>query len=367
MVSCILVFVPRSPANSCEEQPDLGAFTTVFRALNHLQPPRSFAIPGAGQNSPSQSSVPITSEADSDAPGRIIAAYLAPTSASEGEEDDNEDEEESVSASEEEDDELSGSGSDTEGEPEGRVVEIEGFSDVDADGQPSLGYLDEALSFIAAERVRYAAQRDKGMTAESAWKHVIEPKRKRRRKKPKSGSGVTETTTEDDGGGLSCSSLDIQLTASFPFHKSTPGTPPKEKRQQRKAAAAERMLLRHSKSTPNLDISASPSLDPRAIQLRSLMNKLRFIFPEDSATLSAILSNDFAGGLTPGPMPQPQDTLIHVFIDQYVTSLSVVCALTDLSSQFKYLNRPLNVFKAVSPQFPAETEANVPCRPFPDT
>lgn len=215
---------------------------------------------------------------------------------------------------------MSGSGSDTEGEPEGRLVEIEGYSDVDADGQPSLA-LEEALSFIASERVRYAAQRDKGLTAESAWKHVIEPKRKRRRKKSKSGSTVTDTTgteatTEDDTGVLSCSSLDIQLTASLPVHKPVKDPSTKERRLLRKAAAAERKLLRHSKSTPNLDSLASVSLNPRVIQLRSLIHKLRLLFPEDSAGLSAILSNDFAGGSTLGPIPRPEDTLIHVFIDQ---------------------------------------------------
>ncbi|KAF7980053.1 hypothetical protein HWV62_39824 [Athelia sp. TMB] len=293
-----------------DEQPDLGAFTVVFRALNNLQPPRSFAIPGAGEHSPSLSSAPITSEADSDAPGRIIAAYLGVTSASEEDDEDDDDEDESVSGSEDED-EVSGSGSDTEGEPEGRLVEIEGYSDVDADGQPSLG-LEEALSFIASERERYAAQRDKGSTADSDWKHVIEPKRKRRRKKSKNGSTVTETTTEDDTGGLSCSSLDIQLTASLPVLKTVKDPAAKERRLLRKI---ERKLLRRSKSTLKLDSVASATLDPHVIQLRSLTHKLRHLFPEDSAALSAVLSNNFAGSSTLGPIPQPHDTLIHVFID----------------------------------------------------
>jgi hypothetical protein len=76
------------------------------------------------------------------------------------------------------------SGSNTEGErSEARTVEIEDMSDIeDLDGlgdQPSLGYLDEALSYLAAERARFAAQREagvvvsKGPTSESAWRHVI--------------------------------------------------------------------------------------------------------------------------------------------------------------------------------------------------
>ena len=139
------------------ELPDLGAFTTVCRALSHLQPPLRtlpipIQIPGTESNAISHS------EGDS-----IIAAYLVSRSK-------NQDTEEDLSSDY---GSGSGSGSDTEGEHEGRLVEI---------GQPSLGYLDEALSFIASERARYAAQRDKGVSSDSAWRHVIEPRRKRRRK-----------------------------------------------------------------------------------------------------------------------------------------------------------------------------------------
>lgn len=59
------------------------------------------------------------------------------------------------------------------------------------DGQPSLGYLDEALSFIAEERARWTAAREHGgeagqggVVGQGDWRHVIEPHRKRRRKKP---------------------------------------------------------------------------------------------------------------------------------------------------------------------------------------
>lgn len=306
-----------------------------------MQPPRSFAIPipGFRDTETNSSSIPISqSEPDSDAPGRIIASYLTGRNTEEASDD------LSVSPSDEEEDygSGSGSGSDTEGEPEGRLVEIEGFSDVDADGQPSLGYLDEALSFIASERARYAALRERGETKQNAWRHVIEPRRKRRRKKSKSriellrtegGDNDTHTeTTEaagDQDGDFSSSSLDLDLSSSYPYHKSTPGTPPqsKDKRKQRRAAAAAAAdnKLRHSKSTPNLDLSLSVPLDPRIIQLRSLAHKLRLLFPDDAAALSAILSNDFPGGpnfVDPrGPVPRPQDTLIHVFIDQYVPLL----------------------------------------------
>lgn len=310
------------------ELPDLGAFTTVFRALNHLQPPRNFAVPSQDTEvSETNASVLITqSDPDSDAPGRIIASYLANRNQDTEASDDL-----SISPSDEDYGIGSASGSDTEGEPEGRLVEIEGFSDVDADGQPSLGYLDEALSFIASERARYAAQRDKGVLSENAWRHAIEPRRRRRRKKSKSGQislrddeGPPTETTEgvgDQDADDSSSSLDLEPSSSFPYHKSTPGTPPRIKGAQSRRTTENN--LRHSKSTPNLDLSLSVPIDPRILQLRSLTHKLRLLFPDDSAALSALLSNDFPGKsdfVDPrGPVPRVQDTLIHVFIDQYVT------------------------------------------------
>ena len=328
------------------EHPDLGAFTTVFRALNHLQPPRSIAIPipRARQTETHSSSVPITqsSEPDSDAPGRIIAAYFQPSRSGNG---DTEETSEDLSASPSDEGgdfgdrgSQSGSGSDTEGEPENRTVEIEGFSDLDADGQPSLGYLDEALSFIASERARIAALRDKGSSGENAWKHVIEPRRKRRRKKSgprqllrrEDDDGEVQTETTEAVGDLdaddSSSSLEVDSTLSpyYSHHKSTPGTPSRTANDKRRhlkgiTSTTERKL-RHSKSTPNLDLTLSTPIDPRILQLRSLTHKLRLLFQEDSAALSALLSGGFpvaSDFVDPrGPPPSAQDTLIHVFIDQ---------------------------------------------------
>ena len=75
------------------------------------------------------------------------------------------------------------SGSDMEGEHKGQTVEIKDISDIDESDQPSLGYLDEAPSFIAAERAQFTAQREasikgNGLMSENAWQHVIEPRRK---------------------------------------------------------------------------------------------------------------------------------------------------------------------------------------------
>lgn len=240
-------------------------------------------------------------------------------------------------------DEDFGSGSHTEGEPEGREVDIEDLSDLDMDDAPSLGYLDEALGFIAAERARVAAQREAEkvpLAAESAWRHVVKPQRTRRRKKPKLvlllRNGVTNGGTPNapqDGvqdGDDSSSSYD-HPTSSAAYFKSTPPTPPRrraEKRGQRTPATSNNPRLRHSRSTPSLRLPLTLPPDPRILQLRTLAHKLRMLFPEDKAALAAVLSND-APDITDfvdprGPRPQSQDTLIHVFIDQYVSAFNLL-------------------------------------------
>lgn len=400
------------------ELPDLGAFTTVFRALPDLQPPRNFAIPiplavpnPGSSEADTLSSVSIAhartnsltntqSEGDS-----IIAAYLTRHSKHNPDTDDD-GLNASASASEEYDDDAdadhdyisisgsgSGSGSDTETEPEGRPVEIEGVSDVDSVGvvhtraythphgggghQPSLGYLDEALSFIASERARYAAQRDRGENSNSnsytPWtqgRGQVEPRRGRRRRRVRSKATPTESTTEggeeyddeydeegeEEDSPFSSSSLDFRPShprARRAPYKSTPGTPrrristatrakSKDKRRphHHRRRTPSLLHLRHTKSTPSLSLPLPPSststhttrtivpaLDPRVLQLRSLTHKLRLLFPEDSAALGGVLSHvGGAGGgdggqggfIDPrGPGPREgEDTLIHVFIDQ---------------------------------------------------
>jgi len=314
------------------ELPDLGAFTTVFRALNHLQTPRALAIP-------SQLSGTVTpfspSELESDAPGgstvwahHPIASYLN------NEQDVRSRGSNSVVRSAG----NSPSGSDTEGEADGQTVEIEDVSDIEDGDQPSLGYLDEALSFIAAERAKFAQQREAGTkgngpTSESAWRHVVEPRRKRRRRRKvisllskDAPDGLipiesTEATVEADLDADDSSSSFEQ--SSSHYFKSTPTTPArtrKEKQKQRLLAVDGNPKLSHSKSTPSLRLSLTIPPDPRILQLRSLAHKLRLLFPENAAELTSILSSDFpdsADFLDPrGPVPQSQDTLIHVFIDQ---------------------------------------------------
>jgi hypothetical protein len=70
-----------------------------------------------------------------------------------------------------------GSGSNTEGDArtlEPVDYELSDLEDLDLDPQPTLGLLDGALNFIAAERARWNAQREAGATVnEGAWKHVV--------------------------------------------------------------------------------------------------------------------------------------------------------------------------------------------------
>jgi hypothetical protein len=72
------------------------------------------------------------------------------------------------------------SGSNTEGDT--RTLELEtvdyelsDLEELDLDPQPpSLGLLDGVLSFIAAERARWTAQREADVIAnEEAWEHVV--------------------------------------------------------------------------------------------------------------------------------------------------------------------------------------------------
>ena len=70
--------------------------------------------------------------------------------------------------------------------------------------------------------------------------------------------------------------------------------------------------------SPRLTTTSLPP-ELRVLKLRTLADKLRLLFPEDAPRLSSILPNDQideGGFVDPrGPKPQPEDTLIHVFVD----------------------------------------------------
>ena len=229
-----------------------------------------------------------------------------------------------------------------------------GVDFLDEDGaQPSLGYLDEALGFIAAERAKFFASRDaaggaasgnRSSTSDSAFRAIVQARKKRRRKKEKeteshsqgplnriylsldSDSRIEDTAGDPSGAGdgtLEDTSSSFEASSS-PAKNATPVTARgrsswKKGKTARRAATT--LPLLHSRSTPSLRLTTtSLPLDPRVLRLRALAHKLRLLFPEDAARLSSILSNDQADEgdfVDPrGPKPQPKDTLIHIFIDQ---------------------------------------------------
>ena len=209
--------------------------------------------------------------------------------------------------------------------------------------QPSLGFAG-ALDFLAAERARFVAQRDAlgqrgngSTTSDGTWRHPLANRRKRRRNRNKSArrpapAASTEdlrigtTASQDDTDDSSSSSLD--RPSSPHYYKSTPPTPPPDNDRQRQRSAApanaQRFTMHHSKSTPSLRLPKSLPIDPRVLQLRNLAHKLRMFYPREAETLEETLSDDHPSPseiVDPrGPIPRSQDTLIHVFIDQYVTN-----------------------------------------------
>lgn len=230
--------------------------------------------------------------------------------------------------------------------------------------QPSLGYLDDVLGFLAAERAKFTAQREAGLrggtssqsqasTSESAWKHVIEPRRRRRRKRGKHGTSASAsasgTHVDVDGeadadaeGNVTPvgDTLDGSSSGEYWSHgKSMPATPPHgTSRRLRvingKGKGKEPMTvtipgtsstipvhpkLTHSRSTPSLRVTIPSPPDARVLRLRTLATKLRMLFVEDARFLSSVLLNDIAeenGFIDPrGRPPEGDDPLIHVFID----------------------------------------------------
>ncbi|OCH88071.1 hypothetical protein OBBRIDRAFT_780753 [Obba rivulosa] len=329
-----------------DDAPDLGAFTTVFRALNNLQP-RAAPTHGIGLHGATPISLAFSpSEDDSEvAVGSTvwthhpIASYLSysspePESASRGRSPPAPDGDTTPSVDDhtnvDRPDVLAGDDSDA-----GVIT------------QPSLGYLDSALGFIAAERAKLLAQRETGArgsssatTSDSIWRHVAPPRRKRRRKRNKSTNDVSrvrvseqdedvttetavthaddetnEATEDADGGDEDAYSSSPEAISSSSYIRGTPVQRGRRKQQM----SATHPRLHSSKSTPSLRLHVTVPFDAQAIQLRTLAHKLRLLFPHDAATLSSILSLSESEGSTfldpRGPVPRSQDTLIHVFID----------------------------------------------------
>ncbi|KAF7295150.1 hypothetical protein MIND_01053600 [Mycena indigotica] len=309
-----------------DELPDLGEFTAVFRqvrAWNQQPLPRahrpqlsSSATSSSMELESSEVSLVPTPDGSTVWSRRPIASYLN-----------------SVSTIDIDTHSSSpGSGSNTEGDTHTLELDLVDpvdyeLSDVELDTQPSLGLLDGALSFLAAERARWTAQREAGTAVnEATWKHVVEPRRKRRRKrrsaKPDDNSQMEITEDVD-----SSSSFDYTTTTTTTTHKSVPSTPARSRKDKRRQQAlattsgSPTRVLIHSKSTPQLrPIALLDETHPRharVIRLRSLAKKLGKLFPADEPLLNSIISDDFGQddvdprGLPPGE----NDALIHVFID----------------------------------------------------
>lgn len=366
-----------------DEVPDLGAFTSVFREFEHFHtgPPRIFhPNVSAGfeheiAETSSRSDLLPTSApdySDSDAPPGstvwnqgIIASYLlshTPSALSQSTSADQPRVVDSISDCEidhsfqdglfqDSSPAVEGSESETEGEPDLPTLVI---GSVDSDdivvdpNHPTLGTIDSVIEFLNSERHRVQT----GRQAEAKTVHYSSPSdtglhrnhdpearrsRRRRRKKPlkpvqimkrikdmsEAASETATTHAEDTGGDADRDDApvpdpDPDSSSSFEsvptHHKSTPSTPPRTK-----ATSLLRDKLKHSKSTPALQVQTLPP-DPQVLKLRCLAHKLRLKFPEDCERITALLTQDFSAGDSDfsdprGPAPRPKDTLIHVFVD----------------------------------------------------
>ncbi|KAG0693910.1 hypothetical protein DFH29DRAFT_1084050 [Suillus ampliporus] len=352
-----------------DESPDLGAFTTVFRALNHLQPliPRGGAHLHSELDTPNStdpgplSSLPTDSEIIEGSTvwnQSMLASYLASSHSSHTHTTLT-----SVTASPRlpnPDNTADDSGEETEGEVEPHTFTTPSRShshhsdadlshdhsfsdgDIDVGDQPSLGDLGGAFSFLAAERARFVA-RDRGTgkdssTSDGAWRTEAEPRRtrKRRRKKAKvihviqrERENVEQESTSHTTG--TSTVLDTSGTAEVIAISSNPEPEPETEESSSSGDNAVSTIpstpahkpaldkLRHSRSTPSLHLSQIPA-NPQILKLRCLAHKLRLKFPEDYDRITALLTQDFSGGDSDfsdprGPAPRPRDSLIHVFVD----------------------------------------------------
>ncbi|KAF7311644.1 hypothetical protein MKEN_01067700 [Mycena kentingensis (nom. inval.)] len=375
--------IPSEPTS--DELPDLGNFQAVFRGWREALHPRTNAMHRVQQHSTTSSSMEIESEtSESPAPGstvwnrRPIASYL-----------------DSVSRSTDPDDTCSpspGSGSNTEGDARTLELDLEAvdyelsdLEDLELEPQPSLGLLDGALSFLAAERARWTAQREAGTAAnEGAWKHVAEPRRKRRRKRrnPKTddlskddqveeGDSVAAEDADDSSSSFDYATTTTNTTTT---HKSVPATPSRSRRERRRQQAlaatssgSSSRPLMHSKSTPQLRplplLTEQHPHYPRLLQLRALVKKLGKLFPPDKPILDRLIPDDheFSRRLREddyfvdprGQLPGDNDVLVHVFIDHSNILIGLITHL-------KRNPRILNSSPSLAPAQPQTAYAGTP-------
>ncbi|KAN0130066.1 hypothetical protein V8E53_012011 [Lactarius tabidus] len=339
-----------------DESPDLGAFTIVFRALNDFQQPRNFIPHTVASTTVTATSALSRTESESDPNNRgstvwnqhPIASYLSISSRTA-----------TMRHSAASPPPTEPPSSDTEGEIMIDVDsgEYDDSNDPDEDTLPSLGYLDEALQFIAAERAKLTAPRDNSWHRSQSGtsddpprgrqqqhqrrrqqQQQQQPRRRRRRAKARSlgrtigvpdsfgqsGAVDAEIHDGDDASDFisPSPSPDISSSELAVRFKSTLASPPRRKARRRNsvrsASADARPRLGHSLSTPSL---RSGPLDPRVVRLRALAIKLKFLFAAEAELLTAILSNQSLQSPSPnfidprGPTPEPGQPLVHVFVD----------------------------------------------------
>ncbi|THH01729.1 hypothetical protein EW145_g6862 [Phellinidium pouzarii] len=331
-------FSPFSSAYSCgseggtsDEPADLGQLAAVFEVLRTEFQPRT-QLPTIPRTGTPTSSLLVSPSDGEDGPSTTWSRTdsLAYSDYSDGEYGEN-------------GDENAGSGP----------------GDGSALDQPSLGYLDGVLGFSSRRareacctagrpvRVGGASSQSQASTSESAWRHVIEPRRKRRRKRGRQhGTGTTSAsgTHTDNGPDVDAEgaatpvgdTLDGSSSGERWSHgKSMPSTPPQgTSRSLRRGKGTEPTTvtipgtsstiplhpkLSHSRSTPSLRVMIPTPPDARVLRLRTLATKLRMLFVEDARTLSSVLLNDIPeadGFIDPrGRPPEGDDSPIHVFVD----------------------------------------------------
>jgi hypothetical protein len=229
--------------------------------------------------------------------------------------------------------------------------------------QPSLGYLDQALQFIAAERAKLTVWRDNSWHRANSstsddhpttllpqrqqlphnhhnhnhnQQHQLTPRRRRRRRKARSiiptiivressGAAGDENQSHPErlerGDPSDLSSPDNSSSEAAIRFSSTPASPTRKHGRRNSARSVSvdgRRRLGHSKSTPAL---RPGPLDPRVVRLRSLAIKLTFLFASEAELLTTVLANESLLSSSPdfidprGPTPRPGQPLVHVFID----------------------------------------------------
>ncbi|EKM53285.1 uncharacterized protein PHACADRAFT_259539 [Phanerochaete carnosa HHB-10118-sp] len=301
-----------------DDAPDLGAFATVFRELNHTyQNPRTNTrqLSDSGESARTPTSTFLLSDYEAPPGSTVwtqgpIADYLEHT--------------------------------DSEGHDQ---------TSTEDDAEPPSINLSSVFGFLAEERAKLIAMREastaagriaghsSSTTSDGTWRHVVPTRRRRRKRKldrsqslhnqirnPVNADATTEEAQDNDEEDEEEEASTSDPGAPANYYESTPASPrPKPHRRERTTTHTvpdereSRLTIHQSRSTPSLRLQATLPIDPRVLQLRNLAHKLRMLYPKDSKYLTAVLSNDQPDGsdfVDPrGPSPRPKDTPIHVFVD----------------------------------------------------